>query len=48
MLSIGGIICNFIPILPYFQQWGDETQPRLRSGEQIKRRPEKIKGLHQK
>ena len=21
-LSIGGIICNFTPILPYFQHWG--------------------------
>ena len=22
LLSIGGIICNFTPILPYFQHWG--------------------------
>ena len=26
LLSIGGEICNFTPILPYFQRWGD--QPR--------------------
>ena len=25
----GGIICNFTPILPYFQHWGDEARPRF-------------------
>ena len=38
-LGGGGIICNFTPILPYFQHWGDEPRQRLFSGEQIKRRP---------
>ena len=42
MLSIGGIICNFTPILPYFQHWGDEPRPRFCSGEQIKRRQKKM------
>ena len=36
---LGGIICNFTPILPYFWHWGDETRPRFFSGEQIKWRP---------
>ena len=44
--ALGGIICNFIPILPYFQHWGDEPRPRFCSGEQIKWRPKK--GFHQK
>ena len=39
--ALGGIICNFIPILLYFQHWGDEPQPRFCSGEQIKWRPKK-------
>ena len=47
LLSIGGIICNFTPILPYFQRWGDEPRPRFFSGEHIKWRP-KREGLHQK
>ena len=41
LLSIGRIICNFTPILPYFQHWGDEPRPRFFSGEQIKWRPKK-------
>ena len=45
LLSIGGIICNFTPILPYFQHWGDGPRPKLFSGEQIKT---KRKGLHLK
>ena len=32
----GGIICNFTPILPYFQHWGDAVRPLLFSREQIK------------
>ena len=38
LLSIGGggVICNFTPILPYFQ-----PRPRFSSGEQIKWRPKK-------
>ena len=48
LLSIGGeMICNFTPILPYLQHWGDEPRPRFFSGEQIKWRAKK-KGLHQK
>ena len=39
--ALGGIICNFTPILPYFQHWGDEPRPRLFSGEQIEWRPKK-------
>ena len=46
LLSIGGIICNFTPILPYFQVWGDEPRPRFFSGEEIKGRSKK--SLHQK
>ena len=42
-----GDICNFTPILSYFQHWGDEPRPRFFSGEQFKWRPKK-KGLHQK
>ena len=37
----GGRICNFTPILPYFQHWGDEPWPRFFPGEQIKWRPKK-------
>ena len=37
----GGIICNFTPILPYFQHWGDAVRPLLFSREQIKWRPKK-------
>ena len=30
LLSIkGGVICNFTPILPYFQHWGNEPRPRF-------------------
>ena len=38
MLSIGGegIICNFTPILPYFQQWGGCSLITIFSREQIK------------
>ena len=25
----GEMICNFTPILPYFQHWGDEPRPRF-------------------
>ena len=39
--ALGGITCNFTPILPYFQLWGDEPWPRFLSGEQIKWRPKK-------
>ena len=38
MLSIGGIICNFIPIFSYLQYWGDEARPVFFSPEQIKLR----------
>ena len=31
-----GIICNFTPILPYFQHWGDEPRQQSFSGKQIK------------
>ena len=24
-----GIICNFTPVLPYFQHWGEEARPRF-------------------
>ena len=41
LLSIGGIICHFTPILPYFQHWGDEPRPRFFSGKQMKRRAKK-------
>ena len=44
--ALGGIICNFTPILPYFQHWRDVPGPRFCSGEQIKRKIKK--GLHQK
>ena len=27
--ALGGIICNFTPILPYFQHWGNKPRPRL-------------------
>ena len=37
----GGLICNFTPILPDFQHWGDEPQPRSFSDKQIKWRPKK-------
>ena len=47
LLSIGGIIHNFSPILPHFQHWGDEPWPRSFSGEQIKWKPKK-KDHHQK
>ena len=43
LLSIGGIICNFTPILLYFQHWGFEPRPILFSGKQIKRRPKEKK-----
>ena len=43
--ALGGIICNFTPILPCFQHWGDEPRPRFFSGEQIKRRPKKKRSL---
>ena len=33
--ALGGIICNFTPILPYFQHWGDEPRPRFCSGVEI-------------
>ena len=40
--ALGDIICNFIPILPYFQyRGGDEPRPRFFSDEQIKWRPKK-------
>ena len=39
--ALGVIICNFTPILPYFQHWGDEPRPRLFSREQIEWRPKK-------
>ena len=39
--ALGGMICNFTPIFPYFQHWGDEPRPRLFSGELIKWRPKK-------
>ena len=39
--ALGGIICNFTPILPYFQHWGDKPRPRFFSGKQIKWRPKK-------
>ena len=39
--ALGGIICNFIPILPHFQHWGDEARPLLFSRKQIKWRPKK-------
>ena len=29
LLSIGGIICNFTPILPYFQHWGGWTSTTI-------------------
>ena len=44
--ALRGTICNFIPILPYFQHWGDEPPPRFCLGEQIKWRPKK--GLSKK
>ena len=37
--ALGGMICNFTPILPYFQHWGDEPRPRFCSGVEIKWRP---------
>ena len=37
--SIGGITCNFTPILRYFQLMGDEPRPRFCLGEQINWRP---------
>ena len=48
LLSIGGVICNITPILPYFQHWGNEPRPRFFSGKQIKWRAKKKKGLHLK
>ena len=53
LLSIGGIICNFTPILPYFQHWGDEpififTNLTLFSTLGSKLSEEQKKGLHQK
>ena len=27
--TLGGIICNFTPILPYFQHWGDKPRPQV-------------------
>ena len=38
LLSIGGIICNFTPILPYFQHWGGWTPTTIlfRSGNLVK------------
>ena len=44
--ALGGIICNFTLIFPYFQHWEDEPRPQSFSGKQIKWRPKK-KGLHQ-
>ena len=41
--ALGGIICNFTLILPYFQHWGDKPRTRFFSGEQIKRRPKEKK-----
>ena len=35
LLSIGGIISNFTPILHYFQHYGDEPRPRFCSGVEI-------------
>ena len=34
--ALGGIICNFTPILPYFHHRGDEPRQQFFSGEQIK------------
>ena len=39
LLSIGGITCNFTPILRYFQLMGDEPRPQFFLGEQINCRP---------
>ena len=40
--ALGGIICNFTLILPYFQHWGDEPRPRFFSVEEIKWRKKKV------
>ena len=45
--ALGGIICNFIPILPYFQHWGGRTSTAIFLGPQIKWRPKK-KLFHQR
>ena len=45
-IVIGGIICNFTPILPYFQHWGDEPRPQFCSGSEIQRRPKKMQMGH--
>ena len=34
--ALGGIICNFTPILRYFRHWGVWTSTTISSGEQIK------------
>ena len=39
--ALGDIICNFTPILPCFQHWGDEAWPLFFSRKQIKWRPKK-------
>ena len=31
--ALGGIICNFTPILPYFEHWGHEARPQFFSRE---------------
>ena len=37
----GEIICNFTPILPHFQHWGDEARQLFFSRKQIKQKPKK-------
>ena len=39
--ALGGIVCNFKPILPYFQRWGDEPRSRSFFGKQSKWRQKK-------
>ena len=46
--ALGGIICNFTPILPYFQHWGDEPRPQFFLGGMSKLSQEQKKGLHEK
>ena len=47
LLSIGGIICNLTPILPYFQHWGMNLDHDFVQVSKLSENQQK-KGLHRK
>ena len=46
LLSIGGIICNFTPILPYIQHWGMNVDHHFFQVSKLSE--DQKKGLHKK